>query len=224
MGSQTRSFVPAAGRDALLPFYDPLVRALGTGRLRRWLVESARIRPGARVLDLGAGTGELALAVKRMHPDADVTGVDPDPRALARARAKAAAAGLAIRFDEGFGDALPYEAASFDHVVSSLVLHHLPVDQKGGALRDARRVLVPGGALHVLDFGPPSGGFARLLAHLLHRGEAMEDQLAGRLPDRIRAAGFADVAELGRRGTAFGSVSLYGARRPSAPSSGGAPV
>lgn len=222
-----RAFVPAAGHDRLLALYDPVLRLLGADRHRRWLVESAGLRPGDRVLDLGCGTGGLALAVKRLHPGVSVAGVDPDPKALVRARAKAARAGLAVALEQGFGDALPYADASFEHVVSSLVLHHLPPDAKARALREVARVLVPGGALHVLDFGPPAGALGRALVHLLHRAESLAEQLAGELPERMRAAGFADVAELGRRASAFGSLSLYAARRPGAPQapgSTGAPV
>jgi ubiquinone/menaquinone biosynthesis C-methylase UbiE len=222
-----RHFVPAAGHDRLLFLYDPLNRLLGAARHRAWLVESAGVRAGERVLDLGCGTGELALALKARAPGARISALDPDPKALARARAKAASAGLEIAFEQGFGDALPYPDASFAHVVSSLVLHHLEPAQKDAALREVARVLAPGGALHVLDFGPPSGAFTRALTHLLHRGEAVGDQLAGSLPGRMRAAGLVEVAERGRRATPLGSLSLYAARRAEAgqgSAGSGAPV
>jgi ubiquinone/menaquinone biosynthesis C-methylase UbiE len=221
-----RAFVPAAGHDRLLAFYDPLTRLLGTDRYRRWLVESAGIRAGDRVLDLGCGTGGLALAVKRLCPGAAVTGIDPDPKALARARGKAARAGVELALEQGFGDALPFADASFEHVVSSLVLHHLPADEKDGALREAARVLVPGGGLRVLDFGPPASALARALTGVLHRAESLGEQLAGEIPERLRAAGLADAAELGRRTTLLGSLSLYAARRPAAQGAApsGAPV
>jgi ubiquinone/menaquinone biosynthesis C-methylase UbiE len=209
-------FIPAAGHDRLLPLYDPLNWLLGTARHRAWLVESAGVRAGERVLDLGCGTGDLALALKSRHPGALVSALDPDAKALGRARAKASAAGLEIAFEQGFGDALPYPDASFAHVVSSLVLHHLEPAQKDAALREVARVLAPGGSLHVLDFGPPSGAVTRALTHLLHRGEAVGDQLAGNLLERMRAAGLVDVAERGRRSTALGSLSLYAARRAEA--------
>jgi ubiquinone/menaquinone biosynthesis C-methylase UbiE len=208
-----RHFIPAAGHDRLLGLYDPLNWLLGTARHRAWLLEDARIEAGARVLDLGCGTGDLAIALKRSHPGARVHAIDPDPKALGRAREKAASAGLDVAFEQGFGDALPYPDASFEHVVTSLVLHHLEPAQKDAAMREVARVLVPGGALHVLDFGPPSGVLTRALTSLLHRGEAVGDQLAGRLPGRMQGAGLVDVAERGRRSTALGSLSLYAARR-----------
>jgi ubiquinone/menaquinone biosynthesis C-methylase UbiE len=220
-------FIPAAGHDRLLPLYDPLNWLLRTDRHRAWLVDTAAIHAGERVLDLGCGTGALSLALKARHPEAAVHALDPDPKALARARAKATDAGLSVAFEQGFADALPYPDASFDHVVSSLVLHHLEPAQKDAAFREVARVLAPGGALHVLDFGPPSGALSRALTHLLHRGESVGDQLAGRLPERMGRAGLVGVAELGRRTTPLGSLSLYAAQRAAEAQGavpGGAPV
>jgi ubiquinone/menaquinone biosynthesis C-methylase UbiE len=78
-------------------------------------------------------------------------GIDPDPKALARARRKTEREGIAIQLDCGFSDQLPYAAASFDLVFSSLMFHHLPPAEKGPTLREIRRVLKPDGALHFLD-------------------------------------------------------------------------
>jgi ubiquinone/menaquinone biosynthesis C-methylase UbiE len=225
--SDARPFIPAAGRDWLLPLYDPFNRLLGTERFRRRLLEAAALAPGARVLDLGTGTGELALLVKRLLPAAAVVGVDPDAKALARARAKAARAGLAIDFEQGYADALPFADGRFDAVVSSLVLHHLTHAAKGAALREVARVLAPGGSLHVLDFGPSSGAFGHALSHLVHRGAELADHLAGELPSLMREAGLAEARERERMRSLVGSLSLYEARRSgaAAPSAGsGAPV
>ena len=83
------SFIPAAGRDWALPFYDPLVRLIGGDRTRALLLDQAPPRAGQAVLDLGCGTGTLVALIKRRHPDVEVVGVDPDPAALARARPRA---------------------------------------------------------------------------------------------------------------------------------------
>src|SRR6266481_5484920 len=115
----TRTYLPAAGHDWFLPLYDPFVKLLGGDRARRTLLDHAAIRPNHRVLDIGCGTGTLVLLIKRLHPDADVVGLDPDPKALARSRRKAERATVRIQFDRGFADALPYPEASYDRVFSS---------------------------------------------------------------------------------------------------------
>jgi ubiquinone/menaquinone biosynthesis C-methylase UbiE len=196
-----KPFIPAAGRDFLLPLYDPLTKLLGGDRVRAHLLDQVGIQPGDRVLDLGAGTGELSIALKRRFPAAVVVGVDPDPKALARARTKAAQAGLAIDFRDGYGDALPFADASFERVVSSLVLHHLTTEVKEAALREARRVLVPGGTLHVLDFGPARSRLQRALAHLIHSDDDLGDNLSGRIPELVARAGFSGAREAGYWGT-----------------------
>jgi ubiquinone/menaquinone biosynthesis C-methylase UbiE len=209
-----RHFVPAAGSDFLLPLYDPLCRLLlREERTRGRLIEEAAIAPGQRVLDLGCGTGSLSVLIAKRHPQARVSALDPDPLALERARRKAERAGVAVTFQQGFGDALPWPDASFERVLSSLVLHHLTEDEKRATLAEARRVLVPGGTLHVLDFGPPRSGLDRALTFLVHHGERMADNLAGRLPERMREGGFTEAGETGRARTAFGSLSLYRAKR-----------
>src|SRR5258705_9825049 len=98
MAESARNYLPAAGKDLFLPFYDPLVKLLGGDKARRALLDQAALRPGQRVLDVGCGTGTLAILVKRLHPDVEVVGVDPDPKALVRAKRKAAREGVAIKF------------------------------------------------------------------------------------------------------------------------------
>jgi ubiquinone/menaquinone biosynthesis C-methylase UbiE len=212
--SRHRHFIPAAGADWLLPLYDPLNRLMGTHRFRERLLDVAAIRPGDRVLDLGCGTGALSLQAKRRHPEALVTGLDPDAKALERARAAASREGLAFDLKEGFGDALPFEAASFERVVSSLMFHHLDSAGRAATLREIARVLVPGGTLTVLDFGPPRSALDRLLLGLLHRGDAMNDNLEGRIPAMMRAAGFADAREAQSLRSFFGALAIWEGRKP----------
>ncbi|HSJ98711.1 MAG TPA: methyltransferase domain-containing protein [Myxococcota bacterium] len=207
------SFVPAAGVDWLLPLYDPLCRLLGAHRHRERLLDAAAIRPGDRVLDLGCGTGALSLQVKRRHPDARVTGLDPDAKALERSRAKAARAGVAVEWRQGFGDALPFPDASFERVVSSLVLHHLTHDGRRATLAEVARVLAPSGTIHVLDFGPPHGTLDRLLLHAFHRDDRLEDNLAGRIPALMAGAGLADAREVAQVRSLFGSLSIWRATK-----------
>ena len=94
MTEQARTFLPAAGKDWLLPFYDPVVKLLGGDAARQTLVEQADLRAGQRLLEVGCGTGTLMLMIKRDQKNVEVVGIDPDPKALKRARDKGAQAGL----------------------------------------------------------------------------------------------------------------------------------
>ncbi|PLL13652.1 3-demethylubiquinone-9 3-O-methyltransferase [Tabrizicola sp. TH137] len=96
---------------------------------------------GKAVLDLGCAGGFMAEAMARRG--AEVTGIDPAEGAIAAARAHAASEGLAIRYDTGVGEALPYADASFDTVVCVDVLEHVADLPK--VLAEVARVLKPGG-------------------------------------------------------------------------------
>jgi ubiquinone/menaquinone biosynthesis C-methylase UbiE len=214
MSTHEHDYIPAAGHDRLLRFYDPLTRLLGAERVRTRLLDAANIQPGEHVLDLGCGTGELSLLLKQRQPATQLVGLDPDAKALARAEQKRRVAGCEIEWRQGYAGRAPFPAHSFDQVVSSLVIHHLTSEQKREAFADILRLLRPGGAFHLLDFGPPRGGIERGLTTVFHQGERIADNLNGRLPDWLREAGFEDVHEVESHRTLFGRVSLYSARAP----------
>ncbi len=197
MEEARRAFVPAAGHDWGLPLYDPFVRFMGGDRAHGLLVERAGLRPGGRVLDVGCGTGSLAVRIARLHPSVDVVGLDPDPKALARARRKALSASVAVRLDRGYADALPHPDASFDRVLSSFMFHHLRGEEKAAMLREARRVLKPGAALLLLDF-----------TRLLGSARPLADNAEERVVARLRQAGFADARRVGGGAMALG-VAAY---------------
>ena len=162
-----RVFLPGMGLDWLLPLYDPLTRLLGVDRARGALLEHAALHPGDTVLDVGCGTGSLAIRIQQSHRAVEVVALDPDAKALARARRKAERAGVSIQFERGFADALAHRDGSFDLVFSSFMFHHLERDQKQGMLREIRRVLKPGGRFQMVDFGEASLGASGSTWHRL---------------------------------------------------------
>jgi len=214
-----KTYVPGMGHDRLLPLYDPLCRLLGMAKVHRPLVDQAGIRPGQRVLEIGCGTGNLALLAKHLHPEAKVVGLDPDPKALARARRKAERDALPIRLDLGFAEQLPYPDASFDRILSAFMFHHLGPDEKEATLRAVRRVLRPGGSLHLLDFGGAKVSSDGFMARLSHRNELLRDNFGDRIPTLMREAGLTDPMEVDHRvRRVLGRVTYYRAVVPLAES------
>ena len=211
-------FVTALRVPALTRFYDPVV-ALTTREttFKRRLIEQASPAAGEKILDLGCGTGTLALLIKQTEREAELFGLDADPEMLARARAKAEASGLEIHFEEGFADRLPNEDASFDKVVSTLFFHHLERAVKEQTAAEIARVLSPGGQLHVADWGRPSDALMRGLSlsiRLLDGFEPTRDNFSGALPSIFEQAGLTAVEQAGSMPTVFGTMAFYRAARP----------
>jgi len=182
------------------------------GAWRPQLVRQVLLDRPREVLDLGCGTGTLAIALAAEPGGARVTGVDGDPEILALAREKEGS--QRVEFIDGMADALPFGDASFDRVVTSLVLHHLQPLVKRAALHEARRVLRPGGRLHVADWGAPQDPLMRALFVGLQVQDGFSntaDHPAGRVPDMIREAGFAHVTRTLRLRTVWGSFEMMSA-------------
>jgi len=213
---QTKSFVPALGLDWLTRFYDPLIAAtLREAELKRRLIEQAGIAPGMKVLDFGCGTGTLVLMLKRECPGAHVFGLDVDPKVLGIAREKVSRAGLDITLEQGRAAEPPFAPATFDRILTSLVLHHLRTAEKEEALSGLRRLLRPGGELHIADFGPPQNALMWAVSRLvsaLDGADRTEANLGGRLPALAAAAGFSDVRGCGEMMTSFGTVAFLRGR------------
>lgn len=210
--SAERTYLPGMGLDWLLPLYDPLTRLLRVPTAHGSLIDQVELGPGDRVLEVGCGTGNLSLAVKRRRSDVTVTGLDPDPKALARAARKAARAGVAVQWERGFAEQLPFPDTGFDRVLSSLMFHHLDSDGRRQMLGEVRRVLRPGGSLHLIDFGGGGEHLHGPFARLARRSPRLEDN--DRIPALMAEAGLSDAAQTGHATTRVGRLEIYRATCP----------
>ncbi len=138
-------------------------------RLRDTMLNLARLAPGEAMLDVGCGTGTLAIAARaRLGPAGEVVGLDASPEMIASARGKARRAGVPVDFETGPAQALPFPDDRFDLATCTLMLHHLPRPGREVCLREIRRVLKPGGRALIVDFATSSTQQGGLL-HRLHR-------------------------------------------------------
>jgi ubiquinone/menaquinone biosynthesis C-methylase UbiE len=153
--------------------YDWLVWLTTLGRERAFrekLLRLARLGPGESVLDVGCGTGTLAIAAKRVVGAAGkVYGIDASPEMIARAERKATKAGVEVVFQNSMAQALPFPDAQFDAVLSTVMLHHLPRKVREQAAAEMRRVLKPGSRVLAVDFGANTAKKKSLLDHIHRR-------------------------------------------------------
>lgn len=201
--------------------YDQGIRFLTLGQAERAYDRlTAHIQPGWRVLDLGTGTG--ALALRAAARGAEVVALDVNPAMLAVARRKAEAAGLANRiawWEMGVAELDTLPEGGFDALCSGLCLSELTHDERRYTLVQARRLLRPGGLLLLADGVHPRRLHRRLLHGILRAPLAALTWLLTQttthavpdLPGLVEAAGF-EVIEV--RTALLGSWAEVVARRP----------
>ena len=210
------TYTHAAGQHWLTPFYDFGVAVLT--RENRWrsaLIEQVRPRPCEVIVDVGCGTGSLLVRLGKAAPSARLIGIDPDPAVLARARKRIVAAGLSAELHIGFARQVAglLEGQRPTKVVSSLVFHQVPMEEKVAALAAMYTALEVGGELHIADYGlqrtPLMRALFRAVIQNLDGRVNTAPNARGVLPDLMRAARFRSVEETLVIPTISGSISLY---------------
>ena len=179
MARANDDYVPALGWSALTPLYDGVVRTLT--RERTWrpaFVAQIAPKAGETILDVGCGTGSLAILLKHAAPGARVVGLDPDKDILARAAAKANAAGVEIEWRHGLADDAPIMGPAFDKTVSSLVFHQVPPAGKTAGIAAMLAATRPGGELHIADFARQRSPMMRTLFGIVGRFDGRENTQA----------------------------------------------
>ncbi len=188
--------------------YDFVVQLMTLGQakwLRQTTIDQAQLRSGEAVLDVGCGTGELTLRAKqRVGAAGRVCGIDAAPQMIGVARRKAQRAGVEIDFRLEPIEAMTFPDQTFDVVLSSLMMHHLPDDLKPRALAEIKRVLKPGGRVLIADMKRPTDWLGRQLMRVLMHGHVQHG--AQDLPALLGAAGFTSIAMDEKRSRILGFV------------------
>ncbi len=178
------------------------------GSNSRMVVEMAKIKPGDKVLDVGCGTGNLTLTAKKyVGASGSVYGIDASPEMIGEARKKAKHSSLEAVFEVGLIEKLPYPDATFDVVISRLVIHHLPDDLKRRGFAEIFRVLKPGGLLFLADFNPPANPILRHVVSALVGHRMMQASNVQGIPPLLTNTAFAEVASGSTRSPFLAFVS-----------------
>jgi len=174
--------------DRIARRYDRMNRLMSLGLDRRWRRSAVRMldpQPSQRYLDVGCGTGDMAIEILRRCPNATVEGIDPSEQMLAIATDRLQAAGLSdsVELRTGSAEALDFPDASFAGVASAFCVRNLA--DRPRALREMRRVLSPGGCAAILELTVPASRLLRL-GHRVYTARLVP--LAARLITRDPAA------------------------------------
>ncbi|MCA9890419.1 MAG: methyltransferase domain-containing protein [Anaerolineae bacterium] len=176
--------------------YDLFTRVVFGGQVKKMMqstVRLANIQAGETALDVGCGTGTLAILAKQTAgPNATLYGTDAAPQMIQRAQEKARAAQVDVNFQAGLVEKIQFADGTFDVVMNSLMFHHLPsLELKQAALAEMYRVLKPGGRLLIVDFEPPKRGLPKaFLTLILGDMTAIDNTI---VPPLLQKAGFVNV-------------------------------
>ncbi|MGO9384304.1 MAG: class I SAM-dependent methyltransferase [Mycobacterium sp.] len=217
MGKQPADdFVPAAPQ---LWTYDLLSFLLT--RARQWrpaLLSQLAPSHDDVIADVGCGTGTQLRLLARACPSVILIGIDPDEAVRRRARAKLAGVSPPVELLAGYArdSADLLRGRDITKVLSSLMFHQVPLEEKRAGLSAIHETLSPGGSLHVADYGWQRTSKMRKRFRMVQKGDGFdntEPNALGVLPDLMTDVGFRDVKETHVFETVSGSISIYRAVR-----------
>jgi len=167
----------------------------------RLIADGTHLEPGSRLLEVGCGVGAVLAVLGQEFPGVRLFGVDIEPAQLDFARGHLERSGFEAILREGDALALPFEDESFDHVWMMWLLEH--IKDPPATLREARRVLVPGGAITAIEVDystcrvAPSTQAVEALLYAMVQGMAASgwSDAGTRLPGWLLEAGFREIDE-----------------------------
>lgn len=185
----SKKFIPAAHFDFLTPFYGPFVSAF-YGKHFRKIAKRIDLKPDEKLLDVGCGDGNLLKILHKKYPNNKLIGLDIDPKILKIARKKLS---KNIELIESSAASLPPSDHSINVVTSTFMIHHLRTTDKEKMLKEIFRILKPNGRLYLLDFGPPTNLFGKIVTVLFRKAEHLNDALEDKYRKFMKEAGFKKI-------------------------------
>jgi len=194
----------------LTPFYDSVFKIFAFEKFYKKIASQIPPDKAIHILDIGTGTANLAIAIKKRSPSAKILGIDPDEKILKIAKEKIKKEKLDIKLIKAFAQKLPFKKQSFDYVVSSFAVHHIPPNLKDQAFLEMYRVLRSGGTILIIDIGEPKNLLAKITGTVFSLIESVGPNLRGFIPKALKEVGFYNVKEVESK---FGLISFYRARK-----------
>jgi len=194
----------------LTPIYDSVIKIFAFEKFYQKIASQIRKDKAINILDIGTGTANLAIAIKKRSPNAEILGIDPDEKILKIAKGKIQKEKLDIKLVKAFAQKLPLKSNSFNYVVSSFAIHHIPSDLKKQAFLEMYRVLRSGGTILIIDIGVPKNLLAKIAGTVFSLIESVGPNLRGFIPKALKEVGFYNVKEVESK---FGLVSFYRGRK-----------
>ncbi len=206
------AYIPALRYDFLTPVYDVFIKYLvPEKKVKKRTIELANLQAHDTLLDFGCGTGTLLKFLKEKYPEIECTGIDNDPRMLNVAKRKLRLFSKTKLVEYG-GHPLPFPENNFSVICSTWAFHHLNSKQKKQDLYELQRVLKPNGILIIADWGKPQNALMRFLffvPQIFDNFETTQANVAGCLPEFMKAASFWNVDIVGNPGNINGTLTHF---------------